>query len=62
MWPESQAKGVGSEHGLADGAQEGWRAEWAEHLVRWTGLGVLLWRGDGGCNLIWSHGFSSVSR
>lgn len=24
--------------------------------------GVLLQRGDGGCNLIWSRGFSSVSR
>ena len=62
MWPESQAEGVGSQHWLADGAQEGWKAEGAEHLVQWTGLGVLLQRGDGGCILIWSHGFSSVSR
>lgn len=37
MWPESQAKGMGSQHGLADGAQEGGRAARAEHLVQWAG-------------------------
>lgn len=52
---------MGSEHGLVHGSR-GLEGRVGRASVWRTGLGVLLQRGDGSCNLIWSHGFSSVSR